>query len=63
VTTGISSSIAVGAVAHLHTLPRALSTLRTAAQHHRGCLGVYACVRSSGRVAVGDQVRLTPAAA
>jgi uncharacterized protein YcbX len=39
-------------------LPRDLSVLRTAAQHHRGCLGVYASVRSPGRVRVGDPVRL-----
>jgi uncharacterized protein len=26
-------------------LPRDLSILRTAAQHHKGCLGVYASVR------------------
>lgn len=42
-------------------MPRDLSILRTAARHHRGCLGVYASVRSPGRVAVGDQVRLTAA--
>jgi uncharacterized protein len=39
-------------------LPRDLSILRTTAQHHRGCLGVYAAVRSPGRVRVGDPVRL-----
>ena len=39
-------------------LPRDLSVLRTAAQHHHGCLGVYASVRSPGRVRVGDPVRL-----
>jgi len=39
-------------------LPRDLSVLRTAAQHHRGCLGVYASVRAAGRVRVGDPVRL-----
>lgn len=39
-------------------LPRDLSVLRTAAQHHRGCLGVYASVRSSGPVRVGDPLCL-----
>jgi MOSC domain-containing protein len=39
-------------------LPRDLSILRTAAQHHKGCLGVYAAVRSSGVVRVGDPVSL-----
>ena len=39
-------------------LPRDLSVLRTAAKHHRGCLGVYASVRAPGRVRVGDPVRL-----
>jgi uncharacterized protein len=39
-------------------LPRDLSVLRTAAQHHHGCLGVYASVRARGRVRVGDPVRL-----
>jgi uncharacterized protein YcbX len=37
-------------------LPRDLSVLRTAAEHHKGCLGVYASVRSSGTVRVGDPV-------
>jgi len=35
-------------------LPRDLSILRTAAQHHRGCLGVYATVTRSGLLGVGD---------
>ena len=35
-------------------LPRDLSILRTAAQHHRGCLGVYATVTRSGLLRVGD---------
>jgi len=39
-------------------LPRDLSVLRTAAQHHRGCLGVYASVRAAGCVRVGDAVCL-----
>lgn len=39
-------------------LPRDLSILRTAAQHHRGCLGVYATVTSSGLLQVGDPVHL-----
>jgi uncharacterized protein YcbX len=39
-------------------LPRDLSVLRTAAQAHGGCLGVYASVRCAGRVRVGDPVRL-----
>ena len=40
-------------------LPRDLSILRTAAQHHRGCLGVYATVTRSGLLQVGDTVYLT----
>jgi uncharacterized protein len=39
-------------------LPRDLSVLRTAAQAHGGCLGVYASVRSTGVVKVGDPVSL-----
>jgi len=39
-------------------LPRDLSILRTAAQHHRGCLGVYATVTRSGLLRVGDTVNL-----
>jgi uncharacterized protein len=39
-------------------LPRDPSILRTAAQHHGGCLGVYASVVDEGLVAVGDPVRL-----
>jgi uncharacterized protein len=39
-------------------LPRDRSVLRTTAQHHRGCLGVYASVRTSGRARVGDPVVL-----
>jgi hypothetical protein len=35
-------------------LPRDLSILRTAAQHHRGCLGVYATVTRPGLLQVGD---------
>jgi uncharacterized protein YcbX len=37
-------------------LPRDLSVLRTAAQHHKGCLGVYASVASEGQVQVGSRV-------
>jgi len=37
-------------------LPRDLSVLRTVAQQHRGCLGVYSSVRSPGRVRVRDPV-------
>jgi uncharacterized protein YcbX len=39
-------------------LPRDPSVLRTAAQHHRGCLGVYGSVGSPGLVRVGDPVML-----
>jgi uncharacterized protein YcbX len=39
-------------------LHRDLSVLRTAAEAHGGCLGVYASVRSPGLVRVGDPVRL-----
>ena len=39
-------------------LPRDLSILRTAAQHHKGCLGVYASVRASGIVRVNDSISL-----
>ena len=39
-------------------LPRDLSVLRTAAQHHRGCLGVYATVTRPGLLQVGDLVYL-----
>jgi uncharacterized protein YcbX len=39
-------------------LPRDLSILRTAAQHHGGCLGVYASVMSTGLLRVGDTVAL-----
>jgi uncharacterized protein YcbX len=35
-------------------LPRDLSILRTTAQHHRGCLGVYATIAKSGLLHVGD---------
>jgi len=40
-------------------LPRDLSILRTLAKHHKGCLGVYATVKSTGRVRVGDPVALS----
>jgi uncharacterized protein len=39
-------------------LPRDLSVLRTAAQAHGGCLGVYTSVRAPGRIRVGDPVHL-----
>jgi hypothetical protein len=39
-------------------LPRDRSVLRTTAQYHSGCLGVYASVRHPGLVRVGDQVVL-----
>jgi MOSC domain-containing protein len=39
-------------------LPRDRSVLRTTAQHHKGCLGVYASVRAAGQVRVGDPVVL-----
>jgi hypothetical protein len=37
-------------------LPRDLSILRTAAQHHKGCLGIYASVRAAGTVRVNDAI-------
>jgi hypothetical protein len=39
-------------------LPNDPSVLRTTAQHHEGCLGVYGAVRSPGPVRVGDRVML-----
>ena len=39
-------------------LPHDPSVLRTAAQHHKGCLGVYAAVRSPGVLRTGDPVML-----
>lgn len=39
-------------------LPRDLSILRTVAQYHRGCLGVYATISASGLLNVGDEVHL-----
>jgi MOSC domain-containing protein len=39
-------------------LPRDLSILRTTAKEHKGCLGVYASVRSAGLARVGDEVIL-----
>jgi uncharacterized protein YcbX len=39
-------------------LPRDLSVLRTTAQQHGGCLGIYASVRASGTVRVADPVVL-----
>lgn len=44
-------------------LPRDPGVLRTLAESHRGCLGVYASVTSSGMVHVGDAViQLSPPA-
>jgi hypothetical protein len=37
---------------------RDLSVLRTLAQRHRGCLGVYANVAYAGLVRVGDLITL-----
>jgi uncharacterized protein YcbX len=42
-------------------LPRDLSILRTTAKNHKGCLGVYASVRSPGLARVGDPVVLSHA--
>jgi uncharacterized protein len=39
-------------------LPRDLSILRTTAKEHKGCLGVYASVRTPGIARVGDPVGL-----
>jgi uncharacterized protein len=39
-------------------LPRDLSILRTAAQQHKGCLGVYASVSKAGIVRVDDTITL-----
>jgi uncharacterized protein YcbX len=39
-------------------LPRDLSILRTTAENHKGCLGVYASVRSPGLARIGDPVVL-----
>lgn len=39
-------------------LPRDLSILRTTAKEHKGCLGVYASVRTPGVARVGDPVAL-----
>jgi uncharacterized protein YcbX len=41
-------------------VPRDLGILRTLAEHHEGCLGVYASVSSPGSVRVGDDVLLLP---
>ena len=40
-------------------LPRDLSILRTAAQHHKATLGVFASIGAPGTVRVGDPVYLT----
>jgi MOSC domain-containing protein len=45
------------------SIPRDLGILRTLAQHHDGCLGVYAAVSASGYVRVGDEVALLEPAA
>jgi uncharacterized protein len=42
-------------------LPRDLSILRTTAKEHKGCLGVYASVRTPGVARVGDPVALLDA--
>jgi uncharacterized protein YcbX len=42
-------------------LPRDLSILRTTAKNHKGCLGVYASVRSPGLARAGDPVVLSHA--
>jgi len=39
-------------------LPRDVSVLRTTAEHHRGCLGVYATVTNPGLLHVGDSALL-----
>ena len=39
-------------------LPHDLSVLRATAQHHRGCLGVYASVARAGTLRVGDMAYL-----
>jgi uncharacterized protein len=39
-------------------LPRDLGILRIAAEHHKGCLGVYAQVRKPGFLRVVDAIRL-----
>ena len=40
-------------------LPRDLSILRTAAQHHKATLGVFASIGAPGTVRVGDPVYLS----
>jgi len=40
-------------------LPRDLSVLRTAAQHHRATVGVFASIGSAGAVRIGDLVFVT----
>ena len=40
-------------------LPRDLSILRTIAQDHKGCFGVYAAVKSTGKIRVGDSIALS----
>ena len=40
-------------------LPRDLSILRTIAQDHGGCLGVYANVTAEGKIRVGDSIGLS----
>ena len=39
-------------------LPRDLSVLRTTAQQHGGCVGIYASVKTPGAIRVGDPVVL-----
>jgi hypothetical protein len=40
-------------------LPRDLSILRTAAQHHKATLGVFAMIGAPGTIRVGDPVYLS----
>ena len=40
-------------------LPRDLSILRTAAQHHKATLGVFASIGAPGTIRVGDPVYLS----
>ncbi len=44
-------------------LPRDLSILRTIAQDHNGCLGVYANISAAGKIRVGDSIVLSQGSA
>jgi MOSC domain-containing protein len=44
-------------------IPRDLGILRTLAEHHEGCLGVYGAVESGGRVRVDAPVAFVPSPA